>query len=184
MHELSFPTFQELEDGREPEILKRTPYNKVYIWSSRREIRHETQTVIFLNLFSSKIWDGSISASEYEDNPLNRQEIAVISKHNILNFPFFITIHYLILIKKLWRQTVENIPFTFPQIASWVLFFFPFFVFEKWGSSSDFPGFNISGECHSACVWLHLPRVFILGVFSSSQTFITAEFKVGIPKWI
>lgn len=99
MHELSFPTLQELEDGRETEMLKRTSYKKVYIWSSRREIRHKTQTMVFYNLLYSQIWDGSISASEYGDNPLDRQEIAGISKQNIFNFPFFIITHYLILIK-------------------------------------------------------------------------------------
>lgn len=120
MHELSFPTFQESEDGREPEMLKRTSYNKVYIWSSRRDIRHEIQTVVFF-LFSSEIWDSTISASEYDDNPLERQEKAWISKQNILNFLFFITTYSLILIKGLWGQTVEDIPFRFPQMASWLL---------------------------------------------------------------
>lgn len=86
-----------------------------------REGRSDMKLRLWLFNLLSKIWDGSISASDYEDTSLDRQERAEISKENILNVPFFITTHSLIIIKRLrtncWEYTLHV-----SSDSLWVLF--------------------------------------------------------------
>lgn len=119
-----------------------------------------------------------ISASKYDDNPLDRQEKAWISKQNILRFLFFITTYSLILIKGLWGQTVEDIPFRFPQMASWLLLLSFICIwevrFKQWLSRFQ----NLRWMPQSLCL-----TASILSLFFGSVLFFTNIHYRRIQSW-
>lgn len=169
-------------------MLKRTYYNKVYIWSSRKEIRHETQTVIFKIYFLLKLYFkiyflvkfGSISASEYEDNPLDRQERAGISKDKkfcILHLNKFSNPHKETLRTKCWEHTFHISSDS--QLGA-VSFLYLYLRSEVQTVILQVPAFQVNS---TILVFDCICWVFLLEVDHCSQTLITAEFKLGIRKW-
>lgn len=187
-----FQHFKSLKLTKNQKCWKATSSDKIYIWHSRREFRHETQTVVlgFVGLlfcfwfcfvfFLSLRWYYQCirigrrypfrqTGKSWNFQPKNFR-ISIL--HH--NTPHFI-------IKIVWGQTIENKPFSFPQIAICVLFLS--FIcnserrFKQSLSRSQHP--RLMPQSLNLTAFALSPS---FEVFCFAQTFTTAEFKAGIPK--